>query len=169
MSEQTAQSEVRRRLVGSCLLWPSFPGFFPAFGVNYRREHVLGLLPTHIDSLTSNLIACVWKLQEKNTVTNCAICVCLFVCVTFSCHCRVAAFDWAPNEVRPQACEGPDPLSDSVRQSDQLPRETRRADQWNRLSFDFIGLVSIETDRIVGLSPKVDQSVRKGKEANDVL
>ena len=35
--------------------------------------------------------------------------------------------------------EGPDPLSDSVRRSDQSLQETNGADQRNWVSFDFIG------------------------------
>ena len=58
------------------------------------------------------------------------------------------------------ALKSPDPLSDSVLRPDHLLRETTGADQRNRVVFDYIGPLHwfvVAADRIVGLSPNVDQ------------
>ena len=58
--------------------------------------------------------------------------------------------------------EGPYPLPDSVRRSDQFPPETSGADQCNQRIRDFIDPLHwfpVATDRIVGLSPKVGRGL----------
>ena len=56
---------------------------------------------------------------------------------------------------------GPNPLSDSVPRSDQLLGETSGGDQWNRVTFDFSGLLHwfpVSIDPIAGLRLNVDQA-----------
>ena len=56
--------------------------------------------------------------------------------------------------------ERPQPTVRLSRRSHQLLWETSEVDRWNRVSFEFAGLLRwfpVATDRIVGLSPTVDR------------
>ena len=82
-----------------------------------------------------------------------------FVRTCFICSLAPTSYSSSPDS----AIKDPVPLSNSVRRSDQLQRETSEADQWNRVFFDVTGpphWFSVATDRIIGLSPKTGRGLK---------